>query len=110
MLVHKAYPLHPAIWVLLPVHIELLVIGWIVQFTMGTAYWILPRYLKGSSRGNTKLARSMVFLLNVGIVVVIADRFTDSSLPLAVIGRLLEVSAVALFVGMHWKRVVTYNK
>lgn len=109
MLVHKAYPLHPAIWSLLPVHIELLVIGWIVQFTMGTAYWILPRYLKGSSRGNTRMARLMVLLLNIGIVIVIADRLTASDLPLALMGRFFEVAAVVLFIGLHWQRIVTYN-
>ncbi|MEL7832876.1 hypothetical protein [Fodinibius sp. Rm-B-1B1-1] len=109
MLVHKAYALHPAIWSLLPVHIELLVMGWIVQFTMGTAYWILPRYLEGSSRGNTRLAQLMVLLLNVGIAVVIIDRLTVSSVPLGIIGRTFEVAAVVLFVGLHWQRVVTYN-
>jgi heme/copper-type cytochrome/quinol oxidase subunit 1 len=109
MLVHKAYPLHPAIWALLPIHIELLVIGWIVQFTMGTAYWILPRYLKDSSRGNTRMARLMVLLLNIGIIVVILDRLMISTLPLALIGRILEVGAVLLFIGLHWQRIVTYN-
>lgn len=109
MLVHKAYPMHPAIWSLLPVHIELLVIGWVVQFTMGTAYWILPRYLKDSSRGNTRLARLMVLSLNLGIVVVIADRLMISTLPLAIIGRIFEVAAVLLFIGLHWQRIVTYN-
>ncbi|WP_142715720.1 cbb3-type cytochrome c oxidase subunit I [Fodinibius sediminis] len=109
MLVHKAYPLHPAIWSLLPVHIELLVVGWIVQFTMGTAYWILPRYLKDSSRGNARLARLMFLLLNIGIVVVIADRLIVSTLPLAIMGRLCEVAAVVLFISLHWQRIVTYN-
>jgi len=109
ILIHKAYPLHPSMWALLPIHIELLVIGWIVQFTMGTGYWILPRYLKGSSRGNTRLARLMVVLLDVGIVVVIAGRLMDSALPLAEMGRLFEILAVVLFVGLHWQRIVTYN-
>lgn len=109
MLVHKAYPLHSAIWALLPVHIELLIIGWIVQFTMGTAYWILPRYLKDSSRGNIRLALLMVLLLNIGIAVVIIDRLTVTDLPIVVIGRLLEVSAVVLFIGLHWQRIVTYR-
>lgn len=109
LLVHKAYPLHPVLWSLLPVHIELLIFGWIIQFTMGTAYWILPRYLKDSSRGNNKLAQLMVVLLNVGIAIVIVDRLTVSDLSLAVTGRLLEASAVILFVRLHWQRIVTYH-
>ena len=30
-------------WRLLPLHVELLLFGWLVQLTMGVAYWILPR-------------------------------------------------------------------
>lgn len=109
LLIHKAYPLHPAVWFLLPVHIELLIFGWIIQFTMGTAYWILPRYLEDSSRGNTRLARLIMLLLNIGILVVIVDRLTVSALPLAVIGRLFEASAIILFVDLNWQRIISYN-
>lgn len=109
LLINKAYHLNPDIWLLLPIHIEMLIFGWIIQITMGTAYWILPRYLKGSSRGNSQLARLMVVLLNAGIVVVIVDRLTNLVPRLSLLGRIFEVSAVILFITLHWQRIVTYN-
>ena len=33
----------PRAWSLLPVHVELMLFGWLVQLAMGVAYWILPR-------------------------------------------------------------------
>lgn len=109
LLINKAYSLNPDIWLLLPIHIELLIFGWVIQFTMGTAYWILPRYLGGSSRGNSKLAGLMVVLLNAGITVVIVDRLASLVLPLALFGRILEATAIILFIALHWQRIVTYN-
>ena len=44
LLAHKGVPLHPALWSLLPAHIEFLLMGCVVQLTMGVAFWILPRY------------------------------------------------------------------
>ncbi len=110
LLIHKSYPLHPAMWSLLPVHIELLIFGWIIQFTMGTAYWILPRYLEDSSRGNPTLAKTMVVLFNLGVVIMIIDRMSDVDVALSVAGRILETGAVLLFIKLHWKRIVSYNK
>lgn len=109
MLIQKAYSIHPAIWILLPVHIEVTIFGWIVQFTLGTAYWMLPRFLTGSSRGNSSLAYAMVVLLNTGIIFVIADSLLSFALPLDLIGRLFELAAVGLFVKLHWNRAVTYR-
>lgn len=109
MLVHKALPLHPAVWALLPVHVELLIFGWIIQLTLGTAYWILPRFLTGKPRGDTHSAWLVVILLNVGIWLTIGDRLDLSRLPLAVAGRVLETGAVLLFIRLHWNRVTTYR-
>lgn len=109
LLIHKAYPVHPAMWSLLPVHIELLIFGWIIQFTMGTAYWILPRYLEGASRGNPALAKIMVVLLNLGIAIMIIGRISNWDVVLSVAGRLLEIGAVLLFIKLHWQRVVSYG-
>ena len=112
MLLQKAYPINPAIWALLPLHIELLTIGWIVQFTMGTAYWILPRYLGKSKRGKKYLAYLMVFMLNGGLGIVLVGRLLSDTCPINItaLGRLLELASVLLFIALHWKRVVTYNK
>lgn len=109
MLIHKAYFLHSAIWVLLPIHIEVTIFGWIVQLTLGTAYWILPRFLKGPSRGHSSLAYGMVAFLNLGIIFVIADSLLSYALPFDLLGRIFELAAVLLFVSLHWNRIVTYR-
>jgi cbb3-type cytochrome oxidase subunit 1 len=109
MLAQKAYPIHPSIWMLLPIHIEITIFGWIIQLTLGTAYWILPRFLEGPPRGNNKLVFIMIGFLNLGIIFVIADSLSSFALPLDVIGRVFELLAVGLFVMLHWDRIVTYK-
>jgi hypothetical protein len=109
MLFHKAFPLHPAIWVLLPVHIQILIWGWIIQFTLGTAYWILPRFLTGDARGNPLLSWAMVLTLNMGIWLNLTAIALDLRL-FDIIGLLLQVTAVGLFVLLHWQRATSYNK
>ena len=110
MLASKAYPAYTAFWRLLPVHIEMLIFGFIIQFTMGTAYWILPRYLETADRGSLLLAGSMVGLFNIGIVINMASYL--QYLPRAAIlwGRSFEAAAVILFIWLHWNRAVTHRK
>jgi hypothetical protein len=36
---------------LLPAHAVVALLGWLVQFTLGVGYWILPRFATGLSRG-----------------------------------------------------------
>jgi hypothetical protein len=76
---------------------------------MGTAYWILPRYLVSKSRGNPKLAMLMVAILNAGILTNVASYLNFISSSATILGRLLEVGAVILFIALHWNRAVSYN-
>ncbi|HEX6982602.1 MAG TPA: hypothetical protein VF181_07560 [Balneolaceae bacterium] len=109
MLVHKAFPIHPAVWLLLPVHIQILIWGWIIQFTLGTAYWILPRFLKGASRGNEAFSWLVVIALNAGILLNLLSFILGIPL-LGKAGLILQTISVALFVLSHWKRITSYNK
>jgi cbb3-type cytochrome oxidase subunit 1 len=109
MLVHKAYPLHPALWQLLPMHIEITIFGWIIQFTLGTAYWMLPRFLQSPQRGKKFPAILMILLLNLGIIFVVINSLVQTTLSLSLTGRLFELAAVILFISLHWKRIVTYR-
>lgn len=109
MLIHKAYPLHPALWQLLPLHIEFTIFGWIIQFTLGTAYWMLPRFLKNPQRGSRKAAYLMVIILNAGILLTLSDDLFPTDLPVQLTGRSLELLAVIIFVGLHWNRIVTHR-
>lgn len=108
LLINKAWLIHPALWFLLPAHIELMIFGWIIQFTLGVAYWILPRVLETKGRGNVKLAWLMLIFLNAGILLVISSGFYPG-FKLALAGRISETLSVILFIGLHWNRVVTYK-
>ncbi len=109
ILISKVYPEYSSVWSLLSVHIEVSIFGWIIQLTMGTAYWILPRYLKTKSRGNPRLALAMVGMLNFGILINVASYLNILPPSATIVGRLLEVGAVALFIALHWNRAVSYN-
>lgn len=110
MLASKAVPFYPEIWGFLPVHIELLIFGWIIQFTMGTAYWIFPRFLMDRPRGPRTRPIMMVIMLNLGIWLSITGDLTLFPDILSGIGKLLQVLAVVIFVSLHWKRITTYRK
>jgi hypothetical protein len=110
LLINKGLNLEPAIWAFLPVHIELMIFGWIIQFTLGVAYWILPRFLEGEARGNSILAYAMVLVFNLGIWLIILTELTAISDNFRLIARSLELVGVLLFASLHWKRIVTYNK
>jgi len=108
LLINKAVLISYKLWALLPVHIELLIFGWIIQFTLGTAYWILPRFLISKDRGSELLANFMLLSLNAGILLVILSELFYSLSALALPGRILETLAVILFAGLHWKRIASY--
>ena len=109
LLMLKAYPMYPALWVALPIHIEVMIFGWIIQFTLGTGYWILPRFIVGNPRGSRILAYSMIGCLNLGIALIIVDTFLHSDIFLGFLGRTLEAVSVILFISLHWDRIATHR-
>jgi hypothetical protein len=109
LLVHKVVPIHPAIWSLLPVHYEMAIWGWIVQFVMGTAYWIFPRFMVGPARGHETTAWVMAGCLNTGILLLILSIFIGSDPDLRLTARFLMILSVSLFGILVWGRVITYR-
>jgi FtsH-binding integral membrane protein len=110
LLIHKAVPVHPAVWGLLPVHFELAIWGWIIQFVMGTAYWMFPRFMKGKPRGSTNIATLMVYLFNGGLLLLLLSIFDVYSSILAPAGRGLLLFSVTLFAALIWNRILSYRK
>src|SRR5699024_525770 len=106
MLIQKAFPFNAAIWIFRPVHIQLLIWGFIIQFTLGTAYYILPRYVKGSARGSKKAGWGVVVALNAGIILNILVVFYHVD-TLKTAGIFLQAIAVILFFWLHWRRVTS---
>ena len=103
MLVGKGIGAFGALSAGIPIHVELVVLGWMVQLAMGVALWILPRFgARGPARG---AAWSWVAwgLWNSGIAFVIAG--TAGAPAARLIGRLIELGAAVAFGAAIWSRV-----
>lgn len=104
ILCHKGVPIYAWTWRLLNPHIELVIFGWTMQFVMGIAFWILPRFSGEGRYGRVVLGWWSFALLNAGIISTsLGQWFALPTLP--IVGRLLTLSAVVLFAVMIWPRV-----
>lgn len=104
MLFNKGILIDPFIWRLLPVHIEMLLLGWTMQLAMGVAFWILPRFSTIPRYGNERLAWAAYVLLNSGVIVFIIGALTNETL-FSLLGRMLTLAAVICFVVMIFPRI-----
>ena len=109
LITHKAIDLHPMLWSLLPVHFELAIWGWLVQFVMGTAYWMFPKKLEGQRRGPTKPAWAIVLILNTGLILLASSALISNSFFLSITGRLLISASILIFATLIWQRIVSYR-
>ncbi|HBY98952.1 MAG TPA: hypothetical protein DEP84_34230 [Chloroflexi bacterium] len=112
MLGNKGVPIHPMLWVLLPSHIQLVLLGWIVQLAMGVGVWILPRFVTTAApRAAEQLAWSAYGLLNLGLWLVVAGSLLPFWLSaswlrwLNALGGLAELLAALAFLGHAWPRI-----
>lgn len=97
LLVNKGLEFYPSIWKLLPIHTEMLMMGWFVQLAVGVAFWILPRLSGPTPRGNERLVELGFWLINIGIGMVILEVVTPLSW-LLLLGSLVEFGGVLAFV------------
>ncbi len=104
ILYHKGIPIDPWTWKLLNPHIELMIFGWTMQFVMGIAFWILPRFTGEGRYGKPYLGWWSFGLVNSGIVFTASGTWLTLDL-LSFAGRLCTLSAVCLFVILIWPRV-----
>jgi hypothetical protein len=85
-------------WVLRPVHIEMLLVGWMIQLVMGVAVWIFPRLVLRRAPQRSAITAWLAFaLLNAGVLLV--------CLGLPAAGRVIEIGAAASFAVHLWGRV-----
>lgn len=102
LLAQKGIPFYTPVWNLFPLHMEFLLIGWLMQLAMGVSFWIVPRFSSGSSRGPVGLVWVSFVLLNAGILITVLQFW----LPKAVLaGRILEIAAGLCFVIGIWRRI-----
>jgi hypothetical protein len=55
MLANEGLAFYPPLVRVLPIHIEMLLVGWFFQLALGVAFWILPRLQQGPPRGDEAL-------------------------------------------------------
>ena len=84
-----------------PLHVEVVLIGWVCQLAVGVALWILP--FSRSVSDDWRFWGAWV-ALNVGVVLAVGGRMEDA-LVLLVLGRVGEVSAALLLVVGLWPRL-----
>lgn len=98
------------IWQWLPAHVDMLLLGWMVQLSMAVAYWILPRLAgTGSERGRFGFAVTAATLLNIGIVIfagaVLLAAWYPDWLWVQSVGLTLQLLAIMAY-GVHaWPRI-----
>ncbi|NIR45320.1 MAG: hypothetical protein GWN99_12955 [Gemmatimonadetes bacterium] len=109
LLVDKGLNLESGAWRTLPAHVEMLVLGWIVQLTMGVAFWILPRFPEGPKRGNVAAAWLAFVALNAGVLSVVAGTTLGPMPGYVLAGRSAEAIAAAAFVVHAWPRVKPFD-
>ncbi len=109
LLLHKGLPISGALWRLLPLHIESVLIGWTLQLALGIAYWVLPRHAHGAPRGAERPAWAAYALLNLGVLLVLAGAWFGAA-TLTLTGRACELAAVVIFGALVWPRVKTWGR
>ncbi|HSM55911.1 MAG TPA: hypothetical protein VK879_07125 [Candidatus Sulfomarinibacteraceae bacterium] len=107
MLGNKGVPFEPGLWRLREAHIELLLIGWLVQLALGVSFWILPRFWESPVRGNVTGAYVSFALLNAGVWCVVLGTSLDLSSRWLLLGRLSEVGAAVAYAVHLWPRIVS---
>ncbi len=102
LLIQKGVSGWGSVWQYLPLHIQWMVFGWILQLVMGVAYWMLPRF--GAERRREGAAAAAYFLMNLGILLLAIAQMAGNS-NLTILGSLTEISAVLSFIIHAWPRI-----
>lgn len=108
LLANKGVMISPAIWALLPIHIEFAFAGWMIQLAMGVAFWILPRFSSGLPRGDERLSWLALLCINIGILCVVLQGLFGINWS-AFTGRVLEMLGLLLFAVGNWGRIKAHG-
>ncbi len=110
LLAGKAVPLPEAVVRLFPLHAEGMLVGWMVQFTMGMAWWILPKYPRLPERGPAGPIWAAWMLLNGGVLVAGLGRALGAGDGTVLAGRAAELAAALAFATAAWPRVKAFGR
>jgi hypothetical protein len=109
LLANRGVTLHPLIPRLLPLHAELLMLGWMVQLALGVAFWILPRFPRGAARGNEGLGWACYGLLNLGVFAVGISGLAGAPALVPLVGRSAEALAALAFAAHALARIKPFG-
>ncbi len=105
MLWNKGSLIDLRIWLLVSTHLEMLIVGWLIQLALGVAFWILPRFTQEPRYGAVRRGWVGFALLNTGILLFILGIWLPNASSLQPLGRLLEVAAAVTLASVLWPRV-----
>lgn len=109
LLFHKGVPIDGRMWRLLNPHMELMTFGWTMQFVMGIAFWILPRFPNHEKRyGNVRLGWWSFVLLNSGVLLTTLGGWVAQG-NISLLGRLILLLAVIVYIRLIWPRVKAFG-
>lgn len=108
MLVGKALPLPAWVAALRGGHVHVLLVGWLIQFACGVAFWILPRLDAAGDRGDERPAWAAALALNLGVVLALYGVATGAEWATIAAGALYAAGGIA-FVTHAWPRVVPFR-
>lgn len=107
ILAAKADAVSPSVWAWLPMHMALLLGGWLLQLSIGVAYWILPR-MSGAERGRRRWAWAAFVIFQIGVaanLLALLALWWAPFQPLLAIAVILQSAAVGLFAIHAWPRI-----
>jgi hypothetical protein len=107
MLSAKGGAVDARVWGWLPMHIALLVNGWLIQLSLGVMYWILPRVHLGD-RGRPAWAWSGFVCLQTGLVLALlsgASLWVAEAANLFAPAIVLQTAGTILFAVHAWPRI-----
>jgi len=106
----KAVPMPAGVFRLFALHAEALLIGWMVQFAMGVAWWILPKYPRLPERGPGAPIWTAWALLNAGVLLAGIGRAAGAVEGVVLTGRVAEWLAAVAFAAAAWPRVKAFGR
>ena len=95
------------VWRWLPMHMVLLIDGWLIQLTLGVAYWILPR-IHLHERGRSSWAWSGFVVLQSGLALTLTttlNLWIPAVQLLFAPALMLQALGVFLFAVHAWPRI-----
>lgn len=116
ILTEKALSLWPPLWLVLPVHIGTMIFGWMLQFVLAVAYWMLPKYRQEPLRGPEFPAMISCCLFNTGMAAAAAGHLMplagSGNAPAALLifsGYLMISLSAAGFAMLLYPRILSYR-